>query len=203
MNEEALKNLPRTVIDYEVVNAPEPLEAEGNLVLEANAAHSRVKALGHIIVEGAAEHCVLESEQGSVFLESGSMAYTAITAAKNIYVKYADNATLTAGNDVIVEKSLLLSQVEAARRVVSETEGAEIVGGRTQAGEQVYVHAIGNPNGVETLVVVTSSAGEIIFSRAYPGARFEIGGVAGTVSERVDDGIAVLRDGEIHIRTGG
>ena len=111
---------------------------------------------------------------GSVFLLYGSMAYTKITAKINVFVKHTANSALTAGQDIVIEKSVVGSVLRAGRKVISESDDASIVGGRVEAGQEVSVGTIGNSSGTETLVYVTSSRGQIRFSAVYPGVRLKI-----------------------------
>lgn len=200
MPADELRSLPKKIIDHPLRNVPGVLRAEGNLVLEEDVFHTQVEARGHIIVNGSAERSRLESELGSVFLLFGSTDYTNIKAGRNIYVRHSSNAGLTAGEDVVIEKSVYQSALRAGRKVQSETDDAKIVGGRVEARDQVDVHTIGSPNEVPTEVVVTNPKGVIVFGELFPGVALSIGTQTVRATRHLGEGFAMLVDGVLALR---
>lgn len=200
MIDDPLKHLPSRVIAEPVRHPAFPLKVPGNLVLEADVIHAEIEARGHIIVHGAAEHCHLRSELGSVFLLYGSMEYTRITAGKNIYVKHTSNSGLTAGEDIVIEKSVVRSVLRAGRKVISETDDGRIVGGRVEAEDQICVRSIGSADGTPTEVIVRKPRGVITFSEVFPGVRLQIGDCETTVTACLGEGFAVAEDGQVDLR---
>jgi hypothetical protein len=200
--QDRLKQLPTTVADHAVCNLALPWIVPGNLVLQDDIIHSEAEAQGHIVVEGSAEHCRLESELGSVFLLYGSTAYTKIKAGINIFVKHSANSALTAGQDIIIEKSVIGSVLQAGRKVISESGDASIVGGRVSAGQEIAVYGLGNGSNTETEIVVLSPGGQIRFSRIFPGVRLKIGHAVWSTQVASGAGVATVRDGRLHVEYG-
>lgn len=194
-----LKQLPTTQIEHAICHLTLPWTVPGNLVLQGDVVHAEIEARGHIIAHGAAEHCRLESELGSVFLLYGSMAYTKITAHLNIFVKHTADSSLAAGQDIIIEHSVVGSVLRAGRKVISESGDASIVGGRVEAGQEVAVSDLGNASGVETLVSVRDPHGQIRFQALYPGVRLKIADQMLTVPMAQGAGVATLCEGRLQI----
>ncbi len=197
--QDELKQLPTTVAEHSVSRLALPWVVPGNLVLHGDVVHAEIEAQGHIIANGSAEHCRLLSERGSVFLLYGSMAYTKIKAAINIYVKHSAESGLVAGRDIVIEKSVTGSMLRAGRKVISESGDASIVGGQVEAGAEVVVHCIGNSSGSETAVAVRDPNGRIQFTAIYPGVRLKIGDAELRIAAPRGAGLATLRDGAVCI----
>lgn len=194
-----LEQLSSTVVEHSLCHLALPWVVADHLVLNGDVVDSEVEAKGHIIANGSAEHCRLESALGSVFLLYGSMAYTKIQAAVNIYVKHSANSALTAGHDIIIEKSVVASVLRAGRRIISESGDATIVGGRVEAALEIAVHGIGHENQTETVAAVLSPRGRICFTRVFPGTHLKIGDAGLVLTQPGGAGAATLREGRIHV----
>jgi len=197
MIKDQLKELPKKVVDRPLSNIPGIFAVEGHLVLEEDVFHTRVEAEGNIIVNGSAERSHLSSRTGSVFLLFGSTDDTNISAKRNIYVRHSSEAGLTAGEDIIIEKSVSRSVLRAGRKIISETDDAKIVGGRAEAQEQIAVQALGSSSEVTTEVVVANPQGIIVFREIFPGVVLRIGRQSHRVTSHIREGLAAVSKGEL------
>ncbi|HPG30396.1 MAG TPA: FapA family protein [bacterium] len=173
-NKKNLDSLKKFIIDYEIKNAPRPLEFAGNVVLFESINNSTLKAKGHIIVHGGCGKSKLISENGSVFLLFGSMQEANISAGQNIFVKHTQNSILKAKSDIIIENSVFKSELYAGNKIISESFDAKIIGGKITAGKEVVINSIGNEQGVETFVTVLEKEGFVLADAVYPGTNIAL-----------------------------
>ena len=199
VTEDALKDLPRKVVNEPITRGTGVVQADGHLMLEADVSGAEVRAVGHVLVHGAAERCSIESSRGSVFLLYGSLQYTRLAAARNIYVKHTGHSELAACEDVYVQHSILNSSVLAGRKIACEASDSRVIGGRLHAGDEIHVHSVGNRTETPTELIVESPDGTITFSKLYPGVRLEIGGVKANIRREVEGGRAILRGKHLRV----
>lgn len=187
--------------DIEKAPAPssKPYIYDGHVAIHADISGVTIRAKGNIVAMGDCEDCALESELGTVFLLYGSLQDTRIKAKVNIYVKHSMKSQLEAGNDIIIEKHMMMSDLRAWRGVISESPEAKIVGGITIAGETIVVDAIGNENQVRTAVSVMKDTGVILCNRIYPQVSLSVGRVVRLFREEHPGGNISCKDGRMHI----
>ncbi len=187
--------------DIEKAPAPssKPYIYDGHVAIHADISGVTIRAKGNIVAMGDCEDCALESELGTVFLLYGSLQDTRIKAKVNIYVKHSMKSQLEAGNDIIIEKHMMMSDLRARRGVISESPEAKIVGGITIAGETIVVDAIGNENQVRTAVSVMKDTGVILCNRIYPQVSLSVGRVVRLFREEHPGGNISCKDGRMHI----
>ncbi|MBU0928916.1 MAG: FapA family protein [Spirochaetes bacterium] len=118
-----------------------------------------VKATGNIEVRGNVGKAEISAE-GDVIVHQGITGKGAgsVTAGKNVWAKFIENANVTAGENVIVQTSIINSEVTAEKRIVcSGQKHASIIGGRYRACEEINAKSIGSPSGgAETILEVGS-----------------------------------------------
>lgn len=118
------------------------VKATGNIEIRGNVGKAEISAEGDVIVH-----------QGITGKGSGT-----VTAGKNVWAKFIENAQVTAGENVIVTTSIINSEVTAEKRIVcSGQKHASIIGGRYRACEEINAKSIGSPSGgAETILEVGS-----------------------------------------------
>lgn len=139
-------------VDYSVGN----IDFVGTVVIRGNVLSGfRVRASGDIRVVGGVEGAELESE-GSIEITSGIMAGNkgSVKAGRNVKSSFIQDGIVYAGEDVIVSQSIMHSTVKAGKNVICSGAKGLIVGGLTQAGEQVTVRTLGNAMSTATAVEV-------------------------------------------------
>ncbi|MDR1127189.1 MAG: FapA family protein [Treponema sp.] len=107
-----------------------------------------VKAAGNIIVNGTVGGTELEAE-GDIIVRQGIAGKSkgSVKAGKSIWARFIENATIEAGNMVIVSDGIINSQVDAYKRIVCQGKRARIVGGQLRASEEINAHIIGSSGG--------------------------------------------------------
>lgn len=118
------------------------VKATGNIEIKGNVGKAEISAEGDVIVH-----------QGITGKSSG-----VVTAGKNVWAKFIENAKVIAGENVIVTQSMQNSEVTADKRIVcSGGKHAAIIGGRYSACEEINAKSIGSPGGgAETVLEVGS-----------------------------------------------
>ncbi|WP_194287274.1 DUF342 domain-containing protein [Gracilibacillus oryzae] len=102
-----------------------------------------VKAQGDLHVSGIVEAAYLKAG-GNIWINGGvsGMDKAVIQAAGDIKTSYINQASVEAGNDLIVSKSILHSQCVAQESILCEN--GSIIGGTSSAGKQIIVKNVGN-----------------------------------------------------------
>jgi len=97
----------------------------------------------------------IESRNGSIFIKGGvnGKGIAEIIAAKNIYVKFSNEANLTAGQSISVGL-YALDSVLKSRKVFVNPQGGKLIGGEVHADHQVVTGSIGNKYERKTVVNV-------------------------------------------------
>lgn len=141
---------------------------------------------------GECEGSRIESECGSVFLLYGSMKKSRVAAGVNIYVKHAQDAELVAGRDVIIEHSVINSNIRAGERIISEQREGRIMGGRGEAGSCIDIFALGSVADVPTEVVIRNAEGCFFAQEIHPKVTLSIGAASRT-TDRAYLGLGLMR----------
>jgi uncharacterized protein (DUF342 family) len=141
---------------------------EGSLQVRGDiAATMEVRVTGDVVVNGTIEAALVEAG-GSVTVKGGIIgmaealqdaAATARTAhivcGGALKAKFIENAIISAGQDVEVEREIRQSSIAAGGSVLvgpPNTQQSAITGGQTRALNAVRAGTIGSPSGVPTLV---------------------------------------------------
>ncbi len=115
------------------------VKASGNIEITGSVGRSEVVAEGDIVVH-----------QGVAGKSDGS-----VTAGKNIWAKFIENASVEAGENVIVSDGLINSTIVANKKIICQGKRAAIVGGRYRACEEINAKSLGSPvGGAETTLEV-------------------------------------------------
>ncbi|AJY77902.1 polymerase [Paenibacillus beijingensis] len=139
-------------VDYRTGN----IDFVGTVVVRGNVLTGfKIRAAGDIRIIGGVEGAELESD-GSIEITSGIMAggKGLVKAGWNVRSSFIQDANVIAGEDVIVNQSIMHSNVRAGRTVLCTGAKGLIVGGIIQAGECVSARVIGNSMSTATAVEV-------------------------------------------------
>ena len=128
----------------------------GTVVINGNVEDGfSVKAAGNIEINGTVERAELDAE-GDIIVHQGITGSSGvIRSGRSIFARFIENATIEAGNMVIVSDGIINSRVDAFKRIVCQGKRASIVGGRLRATEEINAKSIGSPtSGTETICEV-------------------------------------------------
>jgi len=139
-------------VDYNIGN----IDFVGTVVVRGNVLSGfRIKASGDIRVIGGVEGAELYAD-GSIEITSGILGGNKglVKAKKNVKCSFIQDANVEAGEDIIVNQSILHSRIRAGRNVICQGSKGLIVGGVIQAGQQVTARVIGNSTSTPTTIEV-------------------------------------------------
>lgn len=139
-------------VDYRSGN----IDFVGNVVVRGNVISGfKVKAEGDIRITGSVEGAEIIAA-GSIEIGEGIVAHNKglVKAGKSIRCSFIQDANVEAGEDLIVNQSIMHSNVRAGRAVICNGAKGLIVGGIVQAGEAVIARTIGNMTHTPTSIEV-------------------------------------------------
>lgn len=139
-------------VDYSIGN----IEFVGDVIIVGNVLPDfKVKAGGNLEVHKLVEGGFLEAE-GNIVIKGGvfGRGKSLIKAKGDIFLKFADQATLEAKGNVIADESVINCKVIAGGSVIAKGRKGVIVGGEIYAGDLVDVTQLGSDLGVRTYVEV-------------------------------------------------
>lgn len=101
-----------------------------------------ISILGELGISGVKE---VESENGDIFIKGGVFGnnITTIKAAKNIFLKHANECTLEAGEDIHIGYYALGAKIKG-RHIIANEEKGKIIGGTIEAKGKVSAAVFGN-----------------------------------------------------------
>lgn len=132
----------------------------GTIVVNGNVADGfSIKATGNIEVRGGVGRAELSAE-GDIIIHQGIAGKNTgtITAGKNLWAKFIENAKVYAGENVIVTQNIANSEITAEKRIMAVGgKHSAIIGGRYRACEEINAKTIGSlTGGAETILEVGS-----------------------------------------------
>jgi uncharacterized protein (DUF342 family) len=139
-------------VDYKVGN----IDFLGTVVIRGNVLSGfKIRASGDIRITGGVDGAEIEA-LGSIEVSKGILGHNKalIRAGANLKCSFIQDATIEAGQDVIILQSILHSQVRAGHSVLCTGPKGLIVGGSIQAGEKVVARTIGNAMSTPTVIEV-------------------------------------------------
>ncbi len=115
------------------------VKASGNIEVRGNVGKAEVVAEGDVVI-----HQGINAKSGGV-----------ISAGKNLWSKFIENATVDVGENLIVSEGMINSTVVANRKIICQGKRAAIVGGKYRACEEINAKTLGSPvGGAETILEV-------------------------------------------------
>jgi uncharacterized protein (DUF342 family) len=139
-------------VDYKIGN----IDFVGTVVIRGNILTGfRVKASGDIRVTGGIEGAEVESE-GSIEISGGIIGSNKgyVKAGRNIRCSFIQEGNASAGDEIIVNQSIMHSNVRAGRNVICNGNKGLVVGGMVQSGDRVIARTIGNSMSTATSIEV-------------------------------------------------
>jgi uncharacterized protein (DUF342 family) len=139
-------------VDFNIGN----IDFVGNVVIRGNVLSGfKIKAAGDIRVSGGIEGAELEAA-GSIEISAGILGHNkgTVRAGKNVKCSFIQDATVEAGEAVIVSQSIMHSNIRAGKTVTCKGTKGLIVGGIVQAGDRVVVRTVGNSMSTNTTIEV-------------------------------------------------
>ncbi|MEK8130205.1 FapA family protein [Paenibacillus filicis] len=139
-------------VDYNIGN----IDFVGSVVIRGSVLPGfRIKAAGDIRITGNVDGADLEAE-GSIEISAGILGHNkaVVRAGKRVKCSFIQDATVEAGEEVLVTQSIMHSQIRAGRFVYCQGAKGLIVGGQIQAGECVIGRTVGNAMSTVTAIEV-------------------------------------------------
>ena len=128
-----------TVIVYGNVEDNFSVKASGNVEIRGNVGKSEVIAEGDIVI-----HQGVNAKGGGL-----------VQAGKSVWAKFVENATVEAGENIVVSDGIINSTAVANKKIICQGKRASIVGGRYRACEEINAKSLGAPvGGAETIFEV-------------------------------------------------
>ncbi len=139
-------------VDYSVGN----LNFLGSIIVKGSVLPGfKITAAGDIRIFGSVDAAEIKAE-GSIEIASGIIGRNKalIIAGMSIKANYAQEATLIAKQDIIVNQSVLHCQVQSGSYIKCQGQKGLIVGGKLQANLGVAARIIGNTMSTTTIIEV-------------------------------------------------
>lgn len=114
-----------------------------------------VQAEGDILIENTVEDAVIQAT-GDIVVKTGVVGKESVklVAGGSITARFLQNARIEAGGDVIIEDSIINSDVFAGSRVSVISKHGRIIGGKTTAIQEIDAKVTGTTNATETVLAV-------------------------------------------------
>ncbi|MDR0312870.1 MAG: FapA family protein [Treponema sp.] len=129
----------------------------GTVIINGNVEDGfSVKATGNIEINGTVEKAELDAE-GDIIVHQGITGKSggSVKTGRSLWARFIENATVEAGNMVVVSDGIINSQVDAFKRIICQGKRAHIVGGRLRASEEINAKILGSPtSGTSTICEV-------------------------------------------------
>ena len=137
-NNNKIHVMPVIKINGDVDISTGNIDFVGSIVVNGSVqAGFAVKAGGDIEIAGTLCGGIVEGKNIIVRMGIQGMHRGYIKAVENVVAKFIENATVFAGNEVIVNDVILHSKVSAGKKVIVEGRRGLIVGGNISAGEEI------------------------------------------------------------------
>ena len=129
----------------------------GTVIVRGNVEDGfNIKADGNVEIYGAVGNCRIEAGGDIVISQGVSGRHEGfISTPKSVWAHHVENAKVEAGEYVIINDSIVNSEVTAMKKIVLKGKRAQIVGGHLFATEEITAKNIGSPaGGTETVLEV-------------------------------------------------
>lgn len=139
-----------------------------DIIIEGNVINSKVECMGNLVVKGGVTGNSQLIAGGEVSVKGGVQGYQEVEEAKHspakiiayhsVSVGFAENFTIEADLDIVVEKYAMNSQLTAKNKIVAGRKNlgkkSSLIGGETWATCLVRAGIIGSEMGIKTRIVV-------------------------------------------------
>ncbi len=151
---------PRVLVEDDVGMKTGNVEFDGEVEVRGSVLDNfAVRATGDVLIHGQVEGAEVVSTEGSVTVKKGvaGRGRCFISAAHTVTVRYVENATIYAGEEVVADRAILNSKVVAGKTVRVQVGKGMIAGGEVHAGELVDARDVGNVSEPHTRIVLGTS----------------------------------------------
>lgn len=148
-----------TEIEKDVDFSTGNIEAQGSVVIKGNITPGFVvRAKGDIIVNGNIEDAIVESA-GNVIVQGGIIGgeKSSLKAHGHVKASFLRNAPVESYGDVIIDQSIMNSQVKSDGKIVCIIGKGVILGGKLSATKGIFANIAGASSGTATEMVVGRS----------------------------------------------
>ncbi len=145
------------VIDKDITANQKAVHFDGDVQVRAAVrSGATLTATGNITVDGSVEAATIESTGGNVDLRHGVTGghEGLIKAAGSISARFAENVTLMAGDDIVVDIGALHSRLTAGGAIRLVRGRGQMIGGSALAGDLIELKQGGSSSGVRTELCV-------------------------------------------------
>ncbi|MEM7180593.1 MAG: FapA family protein [Spirochaetota bacterium] len=129
----------------------------GSIVITGNVDDNfHVKASGNVEVYGTVQKAVIEAD-GDIIIRQGVTGRDEArieTTGGNVVAKFVQNANVITEKDVIVQESIMQSNVNAGGRIICKGKRAQIVGGSLKATQYIAAKLLGSSTNPPTEIIV-------------------------------------------------
>ncbi|MDR0551213.1 MAG: FapA family protein, partial [Spirochaetaceae bacterium] len=122
------------------------VEFNGTVFIKGNVIEGfTVKASGNIEINGTVDKSTLIA-QGDIIVKQGIYGKEdmLVQSGRSLWAKFIENATVKAGDMVVVSDGIINSNVDAEKRILCQGKRACIVGGRLRASEEINCKTLGS-----------------------------------------------------------
>jgi uncharacterized protein (DUF342 family) len=127
------------------------IEFIGNVTIRGSVTPGfSVKADGNVEVFGSVSGGIVEGKNVVIKMGIQGMHRGYVKAKENVIAKFIENATVHAGNEIIVSDVVLHSRITAGKKVLVEGRRGLIAGGTVMAGEEIRAKVIGTQMSTST-----------------------------------------------------
>ncbi|NLZ53686.1 MAG: DUF342 domain-containing protein [Thermoanaerobacteraceae bacterium] len=151
-----LSVLPVLEIKGDVGPATGNIDFLGSVIVLGNVKSGfAIKASQDLEVYGIVEAAQIEVE-GNIIIKRGiqGQGKGILKAGRDFTARYIENATVKAGNNIIISEASMHSQLFAGKDIRLEGKKGLIVGGNAKAGEKLIAKTIGSPMSTYTEIEV-------------------------------------------------
>ncbi len=145
------------VIDEDVTSRRDPIHFDGDIHVRASVrSGAQLSATGNITIDGSVEAAHVESTGGDVELRHGVTGghEGTIKAAGSVSARFAENVTIRAGDDIIIDIGALHSRLIAYGAIRLVRGRGQMIGGSAMAGDLIELKQAGSSSGVRTELCV-------------------------------------------------
>lgn len=135
-------------IDYATGN----VDFHGTVVVHDTVADGfQLRAKGDIIIENTVSNAVLQAD-GDIVLLGGAVGRGLgfIEAATDVYAKFVQETTISAGHGIYIEEAAIHSRLMAGVEVILDGGRGDLIGGSTLSGKLLIANRIGSKAEPET-----------------------------------------------------
>jgi len=130
----------------------------GAVVVRGNVLDTyEISAAKGIVVEGNVRNAVLRT-LGDIDIQKGVIGKNKgrVIAKGNVSVRFAENANIQAGGNIVIHRAALNSRLMAGKRIISVENRGQIIGGELNAKRGAEVKVLGNEQEQKTEISVGS-----------------------------------------------